>query len=319
MAEEPEPSTFHIGIAVLNWQNAPDTIRCLESLRAAGALGDADVIVVDNGSTDGSADQIAGWISAQDEKRLSYVRRPTNDGYGVGNNAAIERLLRSGVDWVWILNNDCQVTPAAYKHLRVALSRASGTGAVGVRIHAPGTPVEEDVIGGGRIRHAAMTRPLRAADFTSTQLESGYLLDPRLDFIHGASIVLRSDTLRECGLLPVDHFLFWEEAELCARIRRTGATLAVATHAVVEHAEGTTSGVSKGTRKTEAAHFYAARGLVLYLRKQRPRVVAIGVLIRLLYAARMTLRDRDLTAGRAIVCGLWRGLRQTPAAPPPAG
>ena len=94
-----------VGVVVLNYRGVTDTIACVESL--AELEIPARVIVVDNGSDDGSAEQLAAVPGVE------LIVNDSNLGFAAGNNVAIERLLADGVEFVWVLNNDTVVEPAA--------------------------------------------------------------------------------------------------------------------------------------------------------------------------------------------------------------
>jgi hypothetical protein len=103
---------------VLNWNNAPDTIECLESLRAATHPA-LRVLVVDNGSTDGS--ELTLRTRFPD---LQFLQTGENLGFAGGNNAGIRRALDEGADLVLLLNNDTTVDPGFVDAL-VAAARSS--------------------------------------------------------------------------------------------------------------------------------------------------------------------------------------------------
>src|SRR5436190_24389108 len=95
---------------VLNWNGGEDTVRALDSLSGI------ETICVDNGSIDGSAEEV--------ERRfpeVELVRTGTNLGFAGGNNVGIRRALDRGADWVLLLNNDAVAEPG----LADALARAA--------------------------------------------------------------------------------------------------------------------------------------------------------------------------------------------------
>src|SRR5690349_1191981 len=98
---DPPPSvvTSSVGIVVLNWNNADDTIACLKSLR--NSTVSVTAIVVDNGSTDGSAEAIEASGLAD-----VFLRTGANLGYAGGNNAGLRQALDAGHATVMVLNND---------------------------------------------------------------------------------------------------------------------------------------------------------------------------------------------------------------------
>jgi GT2 family glycosyltransferase len=87
-------------IVVLNWNGADETIACLESLAPVLVKG-YKLLVVDNGSTDGSSEKIRSAFPAVEQLRL-----PANLGYAGGNNAGFRRVQESQAEFVIFLNND---------------------------------------------------------------------------------------------------------------------------------------------------------------------------------------------------------------------
>ncbi len=92
-------------IVVLNWNGAEETIACLESLASVVVKGHK-LLVVDNGSTDGSSEKIRKAFPAVEQLRL-----PVNLGYGGGNNAGFRRVQELQAEFVIFLNNDTIVEP----------------------------------------------------------------------------------------------------------------------------------------------------------------------------------------------------------------
>src|SRR4051812_45694799 len=107
------------GIVVLNYHNAPGTIECISSLQLLD-YPSFFVVVVDNNSTDGSAEAIKAYIaeSLQDPgwdkpvyknksfPKISFLASDTNGGYARGNNIGIQACLANGCDYVLVLNSD---------------------------------------------------------------------------------------------------------------------------------------------------------------------------------------------------------------------
>src|SRR5690349_10083679 len=99
-------STPKIAVVILNWNGCKDTLECIASVRKID-YPEFEVIVVDNGSTDGSVDAF---------KRISpsitILETGRNLGYAGGNNIGIEEALRRRAQFVFLLNNDAVVAPA---------------------------------------------------------------------------------------------------------------------------------------------------------------------------------------------------------------
>src|ERR1700742_3640282 len=93
------PAAGAVAVVVLNWNGGTDTLRCLRSLRAQEP--DLHLIVVDNGSTDGSVEAVEAEGLADD-----VIRAGENLGYAGGNNLGLKRALTDGYDVIAVLNND---------------------------------------------------------------------------------------------------------------------------------------------------------------------------------------------------------------------
>ncbi len=98
-------SAPHVTAVVLSWNGREHTLACLRSLERV-AYEPFSVLVVDNGSTDGSADAVAA-----EHPDVTLVRLPENLGFAGGMNAGIRAALDEGADAVVTLNNDMEVDP----------------------------------------------------------------------------------------------------------------------------------------------------------------------------------------------------------------
>ena len=112
---------------VLNWCKEADTAACLESL-GASRYGALDVLLVDNGSRDGSGDRLHQRFPS-----VEYLQTGTNLGYSGGNNRGIEHALDAGAEYLLILNNDTQVLPGTLQSALRTIRSADDIGAVGAR------------------------------------------------------------------------------------------------------------------------------------------------------------------------------------------
>src|ERR1700730_11710283 len=92
-------------VVVLTWNGRDDTLLCLESLQGVD-YPNWEVLVVDNGSEDGSVDAIHG-----DYPEIVVIETGKNSGYAGGNNVGIESALRRGAEFILLLNNDTTVAP----------------------------------------------------------------------------------------------------------------------------------------------------------------------------------------------------------------
>lgn len=275
----------HVSIVLVNWNGLDDTLHCLRSLRGLD-YPDFDVVVVDNGSTDGSVDAIRSAAS-----EVQVLEAGGNLGFAGGCNCGISDSLRRAGDYVWLLNPDTVVEPGALKAIVQGAQADPAIAIVGSVIRSINAPEEILAWGGGRVGMLSG----RIAHGTGPG---------RIDYITGASMLVRVSVLREVGLFDERFFMYAEDADLCLRARRAGYRIAVAEESVVYHRESASLPGKNATR--DRLH---SESLTRFFRKHAP-VPFIPILSAL--AARTAKR---LLAGRpknawAIVEGVLRGLRQ---------
>lgn len=273
---------------VVDWNGTAFTRDCLRALEQVRFDGTLDVVVVDNGSDDPSA---VAALAAPPHVRV--VRLPRNVGFGAGSNAGIRIGLDAGADWIWLLNNDAEPEPGALHAMLLAGEADATIGAVGCILDetAPGGP-RTAVHGGGAVsfvsglaRHHEHAVPIE-----------------RVDYLCAASLLLRRAALERAGVFDERFFLYWEDVDLCFRLRAAGFRIAVAGDAVVRHrAHASQALASEGWDR----HF--TRSSVLFFRKHagagRPSAlpIAVGSLGRLV---------KRLAAGRiGNARAVWDGLR----------
>ena len=93
-------------VVMLTWNQRGDTLECLESVEAIKYPA-FRVVLVDNGSTDGTAEAVAGRFPA-----VEVVANPQNLGFAAGANVGLRYALQHGADYAFLLNNDTVVDPA---------------------------------------------------------------------------------------------------------------------------------------------------------------------------------------------------------------
>jgi GT2 family glycosyltransferase len=270
-----------IHAVVLNWNGAERAIACVRSLQALQEPA-PHVVVVDNGSTDGSADVLRARLPG-----VELACAEHNRGFAAGCNVGIARARLAGADWVWLLNNDTAVRPGA---LAALLERAG----VDARIGAVGSWLVGEsakVWGGGRVSFlSGLPHHLHAP-----------AAERSLDFLQGASLLLRCAALDDVGMLDEGFFLYWEDTDLCYRLRRAGWRLAVAGGAEVDHA-----GYGSIALRSPAWDYHFTASSVRFFRRhaRHPLVpIAISAGGRLLRRA----LHREWRNVRAVAAGLRGG------------
>jgi GT2 family glycosyltransferase len=270
-----------VGVVVLNYQGAEDTVRCLRSLDAV--VPRPLVVVVDNASGDGSVERIAAA-----EPTVELIVNDVNTGFGGGCNTGIEALRRQGVEHVWLLNNDTIVEASTLQQMVDVMSADERLGAVGSVIYDMAVPDRVLTWGGGRVgRWTGFTHDARSpAD--------------RTDYLTGASLLLRVRALDDVGSFDPRFFFTWEDVDLGVRLREHGWRIAVAQGSRVWHRwGGSVSSVSPVRMEHHAA------GVVLFMRTHSP-APAVTALPMLGWYALAAARQRSW----AMFAAAWRGWRR---------
>lgn len=209
---------------LVNWRQPYRTIEAARAL--ARQTITPYVVVVDNGSGDDSVSVLRAALPD-----VLIVERSDNGGFGAGCNTGIERAMSMDIDYVWLLNNDAIPEEHCLEHLLARAGSDPNVGVVGTRIREPnGTVVD----------HAgSIMSPLTFhCRYTLSEAE---IAANRYAWITGASMLLSIRAIKEVGAFDTGYFMYWEDADLCYRLRRAGFTLVIAQQALVEHGAGTSS------------------------------------------------------------------------------
>jgi GT2 family glycosyltransferase len=238
---------------VLNWNNLPDTLECVDSLRGSDYPNLA-VWVVDNGSReDPSA------VLQERYPDLRVLRNPGNFGYGGGNNVGLRRAIDAGAVYVLLLNNDAIVAPDCVRGLVAAVEADCRIGMATPRVFYYDRPTEIYWDGGvvdwesGDVPHDSRDLPV----------EAGIV---RSEWLNGCSLLVRAATIRDIGLLDERYFLYFEDADWSVRAARRGWTNAVVLQARAWHKVHR----STGGFANPAIRFYYFRNRYLFAAAHRP-------------------------------------------------
>lgn len=251
-----------IAIVVLTWNDWPDTLECLDSL-ARIDYANTDMILVDNGSTtDASLFEERKAEIARHFKDFIFIQNGKNLGYAGGNNAGIKPALERGAEWILVLNNDT-VVPRDF--LASMIHTAQASEALGRKMEII-TPRIVDA--SGRIWSAgshfnwnllSVTRVLLNSDPVAVRPDMPIL---PTEYVSGTAPLIHRSVFERIGFIPEIYFLYYEDAEFCARARRAGFKIGVALGAEIMH---------KVSRTTEAGSpayvYYHFRNSLLFTRR----------------------------------------------------
>jgi len=243
-----------VAIIILNWNSWRDTLDCLESLHRI-SYPSYLIIIVDNGSTDGSLDKIrayceaassAGMISIiphhqenhlaeptykqngittefkqivpdkSDKREILIIRNDQNYGYAVGNNIGMRFALKCRSDAVLLLNNDTVVDPEFLTELVKALQDQQSAGFFGPKVYYYERNGRKDVIS-----HAGGVLNMLTGTchpIGKDEVDAGkYDVVREVDYIEGSCVLVRAEVIDQIGLLDPIFFAYWEDVDWSLR------------------------------------------------------------------------------------------------------
>jgi len=246
--------TSRVSIIVLTWNGKLLTLDCLESLAALN-YENVDIIVVDNASTDGTAEAIRDLYGG----RIEIVVNEENLGFAGGNNIGIRRALEKDADFVLLLNNDTLVDPDLVGQLVAAVSSSKDIGIVGPKIYYA-SPRDQIWFAGGEINLARGT----ARHIGIRERDAGqYDRSRDVDYVTGCALMARRDVVNRVGFLDPSFKAYYEDADFCMRARREGYRVVYAPSGRVWHRISS----STGGQLSRAKILLKLRSTVIFFRR----------------------------------------------------
>ena len=278
-----------LSLVILNYNTREHLRACLASVltegstRVAGGAVDAEIIVVDNASNDGSADMVASefpWVT--------LVRAPRNGGFAYGNNLALRQARGAAI---MLLNPDTALSRGAIAGLLTRLDEHPEAGLVGPKLLRPDGSM-----------HLACRRSFPTPDvafYRLSGLGKAFPRSPRfgrynltyrdmdepmvVDAVCGACLVVRREVVDAIGLLDERFFMYGEDLDFCLRAKRAGWVVRYEPGVVVQHQHGAAS-----RKRALRTTFHFFRAMDLFYKKHYvnsyPRVVT-GLVRAAIYGA----------------------------------
>jgi GT2 family glycosyltransferase len=222
----------NVAVVVPNWNGADSLGACLDSLLQQSLP--ARVIVVDNGSVDGSLKLLEKYTD------IEVILHDENKGFAGGVNAGFRRALEDKLKYVATLNNDAVADKDWLKELVAVLDKNPKAGIVTSKI------LTAD---GKRIDSTGDYLTVWGLPYPRGRGESDIdKYDERTDVFgaSGGASLYRTETLREVGLFDEDFFAYYEDVDLSFRAQLAGWKVSFEPLALAYHQIGATSGKIKG-------------------------------------------------------------------------
>lgn len=234
------PTTPRVAIVVLTWNGKALTLACLESVTLLDYEA-IEIIVVDNGSTDGTAEA----VRARYGDRVTIVENSSNLGFSRGNNVGIRRALANGADLVLLLNNDTTVDRALIRRLVDVIQGSSEIGIVGPKIYYA-SPADRIWFAGGEVSLSrGLARHIGIREKDKGQFDS--IRD--VDYITGCALMASREVFTVVGDLDPVFAAYYEDVDFCMRARRTGFRVVYVPAGKVWHKISASTGGQLGAAK----------------------------------------------------------------------
>jgi GT2 family glycosyltransferase len=268
-----------VAVVIVNYRTPELTKKCVAALSTEKRLlPKLRAIVVDGGSADGSEAELAPFVAQSEYASwVSFLPLELNGGFGWANNQAILSLAREPTppEFVHLVNPDAEVIRGAVAALARQLQRHPRCGAAGSQLideHGAETASAFRFPSPGRefVDAAQSARLGRALGVTPALVSSKLACE--VDWVTGASVMFRSDALRETGLFDDGFFLYFEEVELMHRLRSRGWTVRYVPESRVVHSEGSSTGIGGG--RELPSYWYDSRRRYFALTGGRPAALS---------------------------------------------
>jgi len=288
-----------LSVVVVTLNGRDMTLACLDTLEAAAAGLAWELVVVDNGSEDGTPAAVRAR-----HPRARVIENGANRGYGP---AANQGLREAGGRNVALLNNDTRLPPAALRTLAEFLDARPDVAAVGPQL------VHED----GRAQHSfdvepslatevlnkSLLRRLMPARFPSRLQERREPVD--VPNLVGACFVMPRAAVADIGEFDETFFYLYEETDWCRRARAAGRRVVLHPGVRITHLQGRTR-----ERMRVRARIEHARSLFAYFRKHHPAQHAI---LRVVYPVKSLVATVAWGVATVVTLGLWARARRRAA------
>lgn len=254
---------LEISYCVVNNDGREYLLACLEAIRKNGPSGkSSEVLVLDNASTDGSAEMVRERFPEVDLIELDRKQ----------GKAANDSLLlrRSKGRYCLLLNEDSEVLPGAVEALLGALEAETEAGAAGAQL--------EDAEGKGYAcawRFPGIRSAVVGALFLHRRLtvQSGGTTTREVDWVQSSAMMVRREAAAEVGYLDPDFFVYYDECDFCLRLAEAGWKTLYVPDAKAIHHDQLATDLSAGLPRIVEFH----RNRDIYMRKHHSRAAALAV------------------------------------------
>ncbi|HJV48598.1 MAG TPA: glycosyltransferase family 2 protein [Geothrix sp.] len=257
-----------VGITVLNYRQPAATLACVNRLLEKEP-GSSRILWLENDSerTREEVLRVLGgvtfpWVELDGSETtlppsgtVGVIFNPSNLGYAAGNNVGLRLLHRAGVPFVWILNNDTQLSEGSSADLVAAALTRPAVGSWGTRI--------------AEARESYSGAKISLRDFAPSLADGIQAVESEpTSYISGCSLFMRLEVAAAAGFLPEDYFLYYEDTAFGFELRRRGLPPSVVESVKILHSGSLSSG-----RRSPMMEYYMRRNRWVFIQRYFPEAM----------------------------------------------
>lgn len=242
-----------VSIIIVNWNGKEFLKDCFDSINQ-NVYNNYEIIVVDNGSSDGSCD----FIKSQ-YKDVILIKNNDNLGFAEGNNIGIDFALSNRAEYVLLLNNDTVVDPHFIDKLVKVAESDPQVGIVGSMVYFMDNP-KKICFAGGRRKWNTQWAHIGLEEIDEGQYDEV----TETEYIYGCALMLKREVIKRVGVFDPDYFTYVEEVDLNYRVQKAGYKIVFVPQSKVWHKIAASN---KGGRTSPVRQYYMTRNNLLFLKK----------------------------------------------------
>ncbi len=220
-----------LGLIILNYNTREVLRECLRSLAETRNCA-VEIVVVDNASSDGSAEMVRAEFVGKTAPDVRLIASAVNGGYAYGNNLALREFLTQPQPprALMLLNSDTRVPPDALRQLMDFLDAHADAGVVGPKLVLRDGSLDLACRRSFPTPRVSLYRMIglsklfpkskRFGQYNLTFLDENETA--QVDSVVGAAMLMRTDALRQAGILDETFFMYGEDLDLALRIKQKG-------------------------------------------------------------------------------------------------
>lgn len=263
-----------VGIILVNYNGAEDTIECIKSLGKINYLN-YKIVIIDNDSYNDDYLNLKEYIDSY-RNNINLIKAQKNLGFAGGNNIGIEYAINKlNCDYVLLLNNDTMVDEYFLNTLVDKIEEDSDIGVAGAKIYY--YPEKNKIwYAGGKIDWRKFT----SIHFGEKKEDLGeYNDDIEVDFITGCVMLIKKEVLNKVGYLPEEFFMYYEDFDFCIKVRQAGFKMIYVSQSKVYHKISSSTGGEESAFSLE----YGTRNRKKLIKKYKSKVGILNFIYSILY------------------------------------